>query len=354
MTMKDFRIDPSKGLELGIYTLGEHMPDAHTGKRISPHQRIKEIIEMAKLADEAGLDVFNLGESHQEYFVSQAHAVILGAIAQQTKYIKIGSSATIASTSDPVRIYENFATLDLISGGRAEITAGRASRLGLFKLLGYNVEDYEELFEEKFDLLRKINENERVTWSGKFRASLEDAEILPRPLEGKMPIWRAVGGPAASAIKAGKKGVPMMIAMLGGDIRIFERSVDAWRNSLEASGFNPDDYPLTTAGLLYTAKDAKTAKEEFYPYLNQGLELANGNGFNKRLFEHSTEPDDVMVIGSPQEILEKILYQHENFNNQRYMAEIDFGGLPFEKVMDTIYMLGEQIVPAVKKYTTAD
>lgn len=208
MTMKDFRIDPSKGLELGFYTLGEHMPDAHTSKRISPHQRIKEIIEMAKLADEAGLDVFNLGESHQEYFVSQAHAVVLSAIAQQTKRIKIGSSATIASTSDPVRIYEDFATLDLISGGRAEITAGRASRLGLFKLLGYNVEDYEELFEEKFDLLRKINENERVTWSGKFRASLEDAEILPRPLEGKMPIWRAVGGPAASAIKAGKKVCP--------------------------------------------------------------------------------------------------------------------------------------------------
>ncbi|CCI84927.1 LLM class flavin-dependent oxidoreductase [Lactobacillus pasteurii] len=354
MSMKDFRIDPSKGLELGIYTLGEHMPDPHTGKRISPQERIKQIIEMAKLADEAGLDVFNLGESHQEYFVSQAHAVILGAIAQQTKNIKIGSAATIASTSDPVRIYENFATLDLISGGRAEITAGRASRVGLFKLLGYNIDDYKELFEEKFDLLRQINENEKVTWQGKFRAPLEDAEVLPRPLTGKMPIWRAVGGPAASAIKAGKKGVPMMIAMLGGDIRIFERSIDAWRNSLEANGFNPDDYPLTTAGLLYTAKDAETAKEEFYPYLNNGIMLANGDTFNKRIFEHSSEPDDVMVLGSPQEILEKILYQHEIFNNQRYMAEIDFGALPFEKVMDTIYMLGEKIVPAVKKYTTSD
>ena len=216
MTMEDYRINKENGLEFGLYSLGDHMPNALTGKRVSAKERIDQIVAEAKLAEEAGLDFFSVGESHQKYFVGQAHAVILGAVAQATEKIKIGSSATIVSTSDPVRIYENFATLDLLSNGRAEIIGGRASRLGLFDLLGYNVNDYEELFEEKFELLLKINENHRINWEGNFRAPLKDAEVLPRPLNDKLPIWRAVGGPAESAIKAGLQGVPMTITLLGG------------------------------------------------------------------------------------------------------------------------------------------
>src|SRR5699024_4425223 len=179
MGMEQHGIDNGKGLEFGIYTLGDHIPNPETGKRIPAQQRIKEIIELAQLAEQAGIDFFSVGESHQDYFATQAHAVVLAAIAQATEKIKISSSSTIVSTSDPVRVYENFATLDLISKGRAEIVAGRASRVGLFELLGYDLRDYEELYEEKFDLLRQINEEEVVNWSGEFRASLRNAKVLP-------------------------------------------------------------------------------------------------------------------------------------------------------------------------------
>src|SRR5699024_6508781 len=182
--MEKYRIDPTKGLEFGIYTLGDHIPDPTTGKRISAQERLHEIIELAKLAEQAGVDIFSVGESHQEYFTTQAHAVVLAAIAQATEKIKLASSSTIISTSDPVRVYEDFATIDLIANGRAEIIAGRASRIGLFDLLGYDVEDYEELFEEKFELLLKINEEEVVNWSGKFRAPLKNAKVIPRPKHG--------------------------------------------------------------------------------------------------------------------------------------------------------------------------
>src|SRR5699024_10264037 len=190
--MEQYRIHPENGLEFGLYTLGDHMPDPHSGQRISNEQRLKEIIELAKLADQAGIDFFSVGESHQEYFTTQAHAVVLAAIAQATENIKVASSSTIISTSDPVRVYENFATLDLISGGRAEIVAGRASRVGLFDLLGYDLRDYEALYEEKFDLLLQINREEVINWQGEFRAPLTNAKVLPRPKNGSLPIWRAV------------------------------------------------------------------------------------------------------------------------------------------------------------------
>ena len=351
MSMQDYRINPKNGLEFGLYSLGDHMPDALTGERISAKERVDQIVQEAVLAEQAGLDFFSIGESHQKYFVGQAHAVMLGAVSQATEKIKIGSAATIVSTSDPVRIYENFATLDLLSNGRAEIIGGRASRVGLFELLGYDLKDYEELFEEKFELLLKINQEKFVTWEGNFRAPLKNAEVLPRPLNDKMPIWRAVGGPAESAIKAGRQGVPMAIAMLGGPVSIFKRSVLAYRESLAINGYNPDDFPVATTGLFYTAKDSQTALREFYPYVNKGIEIANGTGFNKRLFANGAHPKDVMAIGSPQQIIEKILYQYEEFGHQRYMAQIDFGGMPFKKVMENIEMIGTTILPAVKKYT---
>lgn len=179
MSMQDYRINPKNGLEFGLYSLGDHMPDALTGERVSAKERVDQIVQEAVLAEQAGLDFFSIGESHQKYFVGQAHAVMLGAVSQATEKIKIGSAATIVSTSDPVRIYENFATLDLLSNGRAEIIGGRASRVGLFELLGYDLRDYEELFEEKFELLLKINQEKFVTWEGNFRAPLKNAEVLP-------------------------------------------------------------------------------------------------------------------------------------------------------------------------------
>ncbi|MCM3768295.1 LLM class flavin-dependent oxidoreductase [Neobacillus niacini] len=349
--MEKYRIDLTKGLEFGIYTLGDHIPNPHAGERISAQQRIREIIELAKLAEQAGIDFFSVGESHQEYFTTQAHSVVLAAIAQATEKIKIASSSTIISTSDPVRVYEDFATIDLISNGRTEIIAGRASRVGLFELLGYSLRDYEELFEEKFELLLKINKEEVVNWSGKFRAPLKNAKVIPRPLNGSLPIWRAVGGPPASAIKAGLAGVPMFLATLGGQASTFKISIDAYREAAKQSGFEPTELPIATAGFFYVAETTQQAQKESYPHVNQGLQLINGQSYPKRQFAQGVDPRDVMNIGSPQQIIEKILYQYELFGHQRYIAQMDFGGVPFDKLMKNIELIGTEILPTIKKYT---
>ncbi|WP_041808414.1 LLM class flavin-dependent oxidoreductase [Evansella cellulosilytica] len=349
--MEKYRINKNKGLEFGIYTLGDHLPNPVTGERISAQERINEIIEYAKLADQAGLDFFSVGESHQAFFATQAHSVVLSAIAQATNQIKIGSSSTIISTSDPVRVYEDFATIDLISNGRAEIVAGRASRIGLFELLGYDVRDYEALYEEKFDLLRKINEEEIVNWSGEFRAPLRDAEVIPRPKQGKMPIWRAVGGSPSSALKAGAVGAPMFMAHLGGPVSVFKRTVDAYRQAAEQSGFDPTELPIATAGFFYAAETSQQAIEEMYPHINEGMKRTNGQGFPQQSFAQGIDTQNVMNVGSPQQIIEKILYQHEVFGHQRYTAQIDFGGVPFERLQKNIEIIATEILPAIRKYT---
>lgn len=349
--MQEYGIDPSKGLEFGLYTLGDHLADPHTGKRISAEQRLHEIIELAQLAEQAGIDFFSVGESHQEYFTTQAHSVVLAAIAQATEKIKIASSSTIISTLDPVRVYEDFATIDLISKGRTEIIAGRASRVGNFELLGYDLNNYEELFEEKFALLLQINQEEVVNWQGKFRAPLRDAKIIPRPKKGKLPIWRAVGGPAASAIKAGRMGVPMFLATLGGPATIFKRSIDAYRKTAKENGIDPNDLPVATAGFFYIAETTQQAQREYYPHINEGMKLTNGRGYPKQHFAQGADLRDVMNIGSPQQVIEKILYQHEVFGHQRYIGQMDFGGVPFEKLKRNIEYIGQDILPAIRKYT---
>ena len=349
--MKEYRIDPDNGLEFGLYTLGDHIPNPNTGERISPQQRIQEIIELAKLAEQAGIDFFSVGESHQEYFTTQAHTVVLSAIAQATEKIKIGSSSTILSTSDPVRVYEDFATIDLISDGRAEIVAGRASRVGLFELLGYDLRDYEALFEEKFDLLLQINKEEVVNWNGQFRAPLRNAKVLPRPKNGSLPIWRAVGGTPASAMKAGYAGAPMMLATLGGPASVFKRSIDAYREVAASNGFDPATLPVGTTGFFYAAKTTQEAMREMYPFINEGMKLTNGQGFPKQAFAQAADPRSVINVGSPAEIIEKILHQHEVFGHQRYLAQMDFGGMPFDKLANNIEIIGTEILPAIRKYT---
>ncbi|MCF3944842.1 LLM class flavin-dependent oxidoreductase [Oceanobacillus alkalisoli] len=349
--MKKYRINPETGLEFGVFTLGDHLYNPHIGERISAQQRIKELIEVAKLAEQAGLDFIGVGESHQEFFATQAHSIILSAIAQATEKIKLGSTSTIISTSDPVRVYEDFATIDLISNGRAEIIAGRASRVGLFELLGYDLRDYEELFEEKFELLLEINENEMVNWSGEHRAPLRNAKILPRPQDGSLPIWRAVGGTPASAIKAGLQGVPMSQAMLGGAVSSFKQPIDVYRQALQQAGHNPAEFPVATTTFFYAAETSQEALREYYPHINEGMKLTNGQGFPKQLFAQATDSRSVINVGSPQQIIEKILYQYEQFNHQRYMAQLDFGGVPIDKMKKNIEIIGNEILPAVKKYT---
>lgn len=349
--MENYRIDQSKGIEFGLYSLGDHIPNPLTGERISSQQRINELIEASKLAEQAGIDVFGVGESHQTYFTTQAHTVVLGAIAQATEKIKIASSATVLSVSDPVRVYEDFATIDLISNGRAEIVAGRGSRVGAYHLLGIELQDYEEIFEEKLELLKKINDEEYVTWNGQFRAPLENVRILPQPKNGSLPIWRAVGGPPASAIKAGYMGIPMMLTTLGGPAVNFKASVDAYREAADRSGFDPNTLPIATTSLFYVADTTQEALQGMYPHINGGFQAIRGGGYPKQQFAQAPDVRDALMVGSKEQIIEKLLYQHDLYGMQRFMAQIDFGGVPFDKIMKNIEIIGNDIIPAIKKYT---
>ncbi|MER2120390.1 MAG: LLM class flavin-dependent oxidoreductase [Solibacillus sp.] len=350
--MEQYRINEKNGMEFGLYTLGDHIPNPLTGSRISPQQRIQEIIEASQLAEQAGIDVFAVGESHQQYFTTQAHSVVLGAIAQATKSIKLASSATVLSVADPVRIYEDFATIDLISNGRAEIVAGRGSRVGAHELFGVSLRDYEEIFEEKLALLKQLNDNSVVNYNGKFRPTLKDAHILPQPLNGSIPIWRAVGGPPGSAIKAGYMGIPMMLTTLGGPSINFKASVDAYREAADRSGFDATSLPIATTSLFYVAETEKEAVDGMHPHLSGGFQAIRGQGYPRWQVEQAPQVEDALMVGSPNQIIEKVLYQYELFGMQRFMAQIDFGGVPFDKVMKNIELIGNDIIPAIKKYTS--
>lgn len=338
-------------MEFGLYSLGDHIPNPHTNEWVPAGRRLAEIVDAAKLAEDVGIDVFSVGESHQKYFTTQAHTVLLSAIAQATKTIRISSSSTILSTSDPVRVFEDFATIDLLSGGRVELIAGRASRVGLFELLGYDLADYEALFEEKFELLNLINEQEVVNWRGEFRAPLKNAEILPRPFHGKLPIWRAVGGTPTSAVKAGEAGVPMALAALGGNALHFKRLIDLYRTSAMNAGHDPQQLPVATTSLMYLTENVEHAMSTMYPYLNKGMMHVNGRGYPAQLFMDGDAVEDVLMVGDASRIVEKILHQHELFGHQRFLAQIDFGGIPFDEVAKTIETIGKDILPQVKKYT---
>lgn len=347
------KFDKSKGLEFGLYTLADHLPNPHTGQRIPASQRIKEIIEMAEYAEQAGIDTIQVGESHQDHFVAQAHMIILSAIAQATKRIKLSSGATIISTSDPVRVFEDASTIDLISDGRMEVVAGRASRVGLYDLLGYKLDDYEALFEEKFDLLLNINENEYVNWEGQFRAPLNNAHVIPRPEneEKGFPIWRAVGGSMASAHKAGLAGVPMYQAHLGGPADAFKSRIDLYRQTAAEAGYDVSKLPVATAGFFFAHEDKMEAYKKYYPHINEGMKLSNGQGFPKQGFAQGQDYRSVINVGDPELIIEKILYQHELFNHDRYIAQLDFGGVTLDDIKRNIDLIGEKILPAVKKHT---
>lgn len=350
--MAKLKMNENTPLEFGLYSLGDHLLNPHKGEKVSSEKRIQELIEASQLAEQAGINVFGVGESHQEHFTTQAHTVILGAIAQATNTIKISSSSSIISAADPVRVFEDFATLDLISHGRTEIVAGRASRTGIFDLFGLDLNDYDELYEEKLNLLLELNKTNKITWSGKFRPDLNNMEIFPRPVDNVLPIWRAVGGPAASAIKAGRQGIPMMITTLGGPAMTFKNSIDEYRLTAKEYGFDNsvEALPVSTASLFYTADTTQAALREFYPHINVGMSFIRGTGYPKQQFANTPDYRDALMVGSPQQIIEKILYQHELYNHQRFMAQIDFGGVPFDKIMKNIELIGNEIIPGIKKH----
>lgn len=341
--------------EVGIYTLADHGPDPLTGETISPKQRMDEIIEAAKLADEAGLDIFGVGEHHRLDYVVSSPAVVLSAIAQATKQIRLTSTTSVLSTLDPVRLYEDFATLDLISNGRAEILAGRGAFIESFPLFGYSTNDYNELFSEHMDLLLKLNENEVVTWSGKFRSALNNAEISPRPVQEEIPIWIGVGGTPESAIRAGRLGVGMALAILGGDPVRFKPLVDLYREAGKQAGHPEEQLKVGVTGHAYLAETTEKAKDEFYPYYANYWSYVNRqrSGFGMKMsrsdFDQVASPETVLFVGSPEQIVEKILHQHELYGHTRFLAQMDIGGLPFSKVARNIELLATKVVPMLNE-----
>ncbi|OLO28545.1 luciferase [Alkalihalophilus pseudofirmus] len=344
-------------IEIGIYTLADIGPDPLTSKTITAKKRLSEIIQAAKLADEAGLDIFGVGEHHRLDYVSSSPAVILAAIAQATKQIRLTSTTSVLSTLDPVRLFEDFSTVDLLSNGRAEILAGRGAFIESFPLFGYDTKNYDELFEEHLDLLLQLTKNETVTWSGKFRSSFKNAEIAPRPVQKRLPIWIGVGGSPESAVRAGNFGVGMALAILGGDPLRFKPLVDIYRKTGIEAGHSPQDLKIGVTGHAYIANTTQQAKDEFFPYYSNYWSYVNRQrGMQFRLsreeFEQMSGPNTALFVGSPQEIVEKILSQHEIFGHTRFLAQLDIGGLPFSKVAKSIELLATEVAPIIKEKTS--
>jgi probable LLM family oxidoreductase len=338
-------------MELGISTFVELTPDPATGKTVSPYERMKDVLEEIELADQAGLEVYAIGEHHRPDFVASAPAVIMAAAAATTKNIKLSSAVTVLSSDDPVRVYQQFATVDLISKGRAEIMAGRGSFIESFPLFGYELDDYDSLFEEKLDLLLKINETEKVTWQGKHRAAINNLGVYPRAYQQNLPVWIAVGGTPNSVVRAASLGLPLALAIIGGQPAQFKQLVQLYRQVSAKAGHG--QLPLAVHSHGYVADDSQQAADEFYPsYAHVMTKLGRERGWppmSRAQFENARGPYGALLTGSPQQVIDKILYEHELFNLSRFLIHISVGTMPHDKVMRSIELFATRVAPEVRK-----
>jgi probable LLM family oxidoreductase len=339
--------------EIGLYTFAELSPDPLTGHLISPAERIHQFIERVELAEKVGLDIIGLGEHHRPDFVSSAPEVILAAAAARTRSIRLSSAVTVLSSDDPVRVFERFATLDLISNGRAEIMAGRGSFIESFPLFGYDLQDYNELFVEKLELLLKIRANERVTWSGQHRPPIDDRGVYPRPLQEEIPIWIAVGGTPQSVVRAGTLGLNLALAIIGGYPEQFAPLVQLYRQAAEQAGHDPAKLAFSINSHGFIADDRQQALDEAFPYFQQTMNrIGRERGFppmTRESFNAGATLRGANFIGTPDDVIEKILFQHELFGHQRFLLMPGIGTMLHEKVMHMIDLLGTRVAPVVRK-----
>ena len=339
-------------MELGIYTFAEVVPDPVTGETVTPEQRLRDLMEEIELADQVGLDVFGVGEHHRQDFAVSAPAVVLAAAAERTKQIRLTSAVNVLSSDDPVRVFEQFATLDLLSGGRAEIMAGRGSFIESFPLFGYDLDDYDELFAEKLELLLSLRESERVTWSGKLRAPIDDRGVYPRPVQDPLPVWVAVGGNPESAARAGALGLPMALAIIGGMPERFAPFAEIHRRAALEAGHDPAP-ALSINSHGYVAPTSQEAADDAWPpfatMLNRIGQERGWQPMVRQDFEASRTLRGANFVGSPQEVVDKILFQHEIFGHDRFLIQFSVGPLPHEKVMRSIELFGTEVAPALRK-----
>jgi probable LLM family oxidoreductase len=331
-------------MELGVYSFAEV-----TGG-VDPAQRLKHLVEEIELADQVGLDVYGLGEHHRPDYASSAPAVVLAAAASRTSRIRLSSAVTVLSSDDPVRVFQDFATLDLLSGGRAEIMAGRGSFVESFPLFGYDLEDYDSLFAEKLELLIALRAGEHVTWSGQHRPALDGLGVYPRPMQERLPVWLAVGGNPPSAVRAGVYGLPMALAIIGGQPERFAPLVDLYRRSARRAGYEPV-VSVNTHG--FVADTAERAVEAFFPsYADVMTKLGRERGWppmSRSDFDEMTSLRGAVALGSPEQVAEKIVFQHGVLGHQRYLMQVSVGTVPHREVLRAIELLGTEVAPLVRK-----
>ena len=346
----------NRPFEIGLFTFGEITADPVTGRPIDPAVRLREFIDLAKLADQAGLDVFGVGEHHRPDFAIASPPVVLAAIAQATERIRLTSTVTVLSTADPVKVFEDFAAVDLISGGRAEITAGRGAYTESFPLFGHDLADYDDLFEEKLDLLLRLNRSERVTWQGRHRPALSDAGVYPRPVQPELPVWIAVGGTPSSVERAGRHGLPLYLAILGQPDR-FAPLADLYRRTGADAGHDPEGLRVGVTSHFYVEDTSQGARDTFFPYysryIGHNMPSARGQLLPRSAFEDWAGPRGALFAGSPQEIIDKILWEHEILGHDRFLAQIGLGGLPFADTAHSIELLATEVLPVIRRETSA-
>jgi probable LLM family oxidoreductase len=342
-------------MELGIYTFGERTPDPHTGQLVSAEQRLRDLMEEMELADQVGLDVFGVGEHHRPDYMVSSPAVVLAAGAARTKRIRLTSAVTVLSSDDPVRVFQDFATLDLLSGGRAEIMAGRGSFIESFPLFGYDLNDYDALFAEKLELLLALRANERVTWRGRHRAPIDDLAVYPRPVQDPLPVWIAVGGTPQSVVRAGTLGLPLALAIIGGHPERFVPLVDLYRDAARRAGHDPATLPVSINSHGFIADTSQQAADDaFPPYVDVMGRIGRERGWappTRQQFDAERSPRGAMLVGSPQEVIDKILFEHELFANQRFLIQLSVGTMPHAKMMRAIELLGTEVAPVVRRET---
>jgi probable LLM family oxidoreductase len=333
-------------VEIGVSTFGD------TGGALDGATRMRNLVEEMELADQVGLDVFGIGEHHRPDFVVSSPAVVLAAGAARTERIRLTSAVSVLSSDDPVRVFQDFATLDLLSGGRAEIMAGRGSFIESFPLFGYDLDDYDELFAEHLALLLEIRAGEHVQWEGKHRPSIEGLGVYPRPVQDPLPVWIAVGGSPQSVVRAGMYGLPLTVAIIGGGPERFAPLVDLYRNAAREAGHEPADLPVAINSHTYVAEDPQRAADEFFgPYAQMMSRIGRERGWpamGRDQYDALRGPHGAVVVGNPEQVAEKLLWEHELFGMDRFLAQVSVGTMPHDKVMRAIELLGTEVAPIVR------
>lgn len=335
-------------MELGIYSFGEVVTSTDGRSARTVHDRLQQVLELARLADAGGLDAISLGEHHRTDFSMSAPEVVLAAISSVTSRLRLASGVTVLSSQDPVRVFEQFASLDQVSSGRAEIIVGRGAFTESFPLFGYDLADYDALFEEKLLLLLKIRDEEHVTWSGRFRPPLTNATISPRPLQDLLPIWVGIGGTPASAIRAGHLGLPMMMGFFAGPDQFVSR-VDLYHQAAEDAGHDPAMLRLGVSGHMFIGKTSQKARNEFYPYYSRYLQQGRptAGGFPREAYDSWIEHG--LPVGSPQQVIDAIMQRVELLGIDRFMGQIDVGNLPWEMTAESLELYMTEVAPVVRR-----